>query len=194
MTSRVASAIFNTRAQAERAIADLRNAGVGDDAISIVANRDHLDKSDRIGGQHVETTNTESAAKDVVGKTAAGAGIGALLGVGALAIPGVGPLVAAGAIAELAVGGAAVTGTAVGAAAGGLAGILTDHGIEDDHVAYYEDHINKGGIFVSVNGEDNNADARRAQEILYAAGGHTPDRADEATDHTQAATTRPAVT
>ena len=39
---------------------------------------------------------------------AAGAGIGALLGVAALAIPGVGPLAAAGAIAESAIGGAAL--------------------------------------------------------------------------------------
>ena len=88
--------------------------GSSNDAISMVARDDG------------ETTTTdgagEEAAKDIVGQAALGGGIGALLGVAALAIPGVGPFVAAGSIASAAVGGAALTGTAIGAAAGGSGG------------------------------------------------------------------------
>jgi len=172
--SKVASAIFDTRAEAERAVAELRSAGIGDDAISIIANRDHVEGDSTINGHRVD--NSESAAKDVAGKTAAGAGAGALLGVAALAIPGVGPLVAAGSIAELAIGGAATTGTVVGAAAGGLAGVLTDHGVEKEDVGYYEEHINKGGIFVSVERDRAGAQAGQAQDILYKHGGHSASR------------------
>ncbi|MGB3711707.1 MAG: hypothetical protein WA985_08465, partial [Erythrobacter sp.] len=92
------------------------------------------------------------------------------------AIPGVGPLVAAGSIAELAIGGAATTGTAVGAAAGGLAAVLTDHGVHEDDVGYYEERINKGGIFVSVDRSGAGAQADQAQEILYKHGGHSATR------------------
>ncbi|MGB7418307.1 MAG: hypothetical protein WA918_03940 [Erythrobacter sp.] len=168
-----ATAIFDTRAEAERAIADLRQSGISDDAISIVANRDQLDQGD-VDGHHVEDSG--DAAKDVAGKTALGAGVGALLGVAALAIPGVGPLVAAGSIAQIAIGGAATTGTVVGAAAGGIAGVLTDHGVEKDHVGYYEDHIEKGGILISVDRDHAGAHGERAEEILYRHGGHSPTR------------------
>ena len=167
-----ATAIFDSRAEAERAVSDLRSAGIKDDAISIVANRDHLD-TDTIDGQHVDAAEET---KDVVGKTAAGAGIGALLGVAALAIPGVGPLVAAGSIAQIAAGGAATTGTIIGAAAGGIAGVLTDHGVDKNDVGYYEEHIGKGGIFVSVDRNLAGTNGALAEDILYKHGGHTPAR------------------
>ena len=152
--SRLYHAAYNTRDDAERALTDLRNAGVPDDSISVIGNRDYVD--DDIAGVDVDTTG--EAIADVAGKTAAGAGIGALLGVAAMAIPGVGPLVAGGAIAQAAAGGAALTGTAVGAAAGGLAGLLTDHGIDEDDAAYYEDRVNEGGLFVSVDGNGYDGD------------------------------------
>lgn len=165
------SAVFDSRAEAERAVADLRSAGIPDRAVSIIANRKHAE----VGGH--ETEHAEDATRDVVGKTAAGAGVGALLGVAALAIPGVGPLVAAGAIAEVAVGGAALTGTAVGAAAGGLSGLLTDHGESEDDARYYEQHLGRGGIYVSVDRSAAGASAEEAQAILYRNGGHSASRA-----------------
>ena len=130
MAHQTLSAVFDSRAEAEAAMRDLRAAGVPDSAISVIGNKDHGD----VGGH--ETEHADGEVHDVVGKTAAGAGVGALLGIAALAIPGVGPLIAGGAIAEAAIGGAALTGTAVGAAAGGLAGLLTDHGIHEDDARY----------------------------------------------------------
>ena len=84
---------------------------------------------------------------------------------------------AAGAIASTAVPGAALTGAAIGAATGGLAGILTDHGVGEDDARYYEERINSGGIFVSVDTSGGDLSAERARDILYRYGGHSATRA-----------------
>lgn len=172
MHTKSASAVFDSPAEAERAINELRAAGISNSAISVIANKDHAES---LGGHDVE--HGENATKDVVGKTAAGAGLGALLGIGALAIPGVGPLVAAGAIAEAAVGGAALTGTAIGAAAGGISGLLTDHGESEDDARYYQDHIGRGGIYISVDVSGTGSSAMEAGQILIRNGGHSASNA-----------------
>lgn len=173
MNEQIVSAVFDSHAEAERAVSDVRRAGVDDSAISLIAQHD---------GKNRETDGSgEEATKDVVGKTALGAGAGTLLGIAALAIPGVGPLVAAGAIASAAIPGAALTGAAIGAAAGGLAGMLTDHGVSDDDARYYEKHVNEGGVFVSVDTSKAGVSADAAREMLYNAGGHTSSRARMAT-------------
>ena len=89
-----------------RAIQGLHDNGVHDKHFSVLGRHD---------GEIVEEDLDGTVAEKAVGissKAAAGAGVGALLGVAALAIPGVGPFVAAGAIAEAAIGGAALTDTA----------------------------------------------------------------------------------
>jgi uncharacterized membrane protein len=167
MRQSIASAVFDNRTEAERAVSELRSAGVRDSDISIVAQHD---------GKNTSTDGAGEKTGDFISKTALGAGAGALLGVAALAIPGVGPLVAAGAIAEAAVGGAALTGTAIGAAAGGLTSLLTKHGVSDDDARYYEDRVNQGGVFVSVD-DSSNVDRERVSEILHRSGGHSSSRA-----------------
>ncbi|WP_404368633.1 hypothetical protein AB5I39_15135 [Sphingomonas sp. MMS24-J45] len=165
MHSNLVSAVFDSRAEAERAVSELRSAGIDDQAISIIAQQD---------GNHVETDGAGAeAATDVVGKTALGAGAGTLLGIAALAIPGVGPLVAAGAIAAAAVPGAALTGAAIGAAAGGLSGLLTDHGVSHEDSTYHEGRINQGGVFVSVDTSNATVTGDRASDILRRNGGHS---------------------
>jgi hypothetical protein len=165
MNGNVISAVFDNRSAAERAIQELRSAGVSDNTISVIGKDEDSGKTTTTDGAGEKTT-------DFISKTAAGAGVGALLGVAALAIPGVGPLVAAGAIAESAIGGAALTGTAVGATAGGLTSVLTKHGVSDEDAGYYEDRINEGHIFVSVRPDDGSVDRQRLQDILRNAGGH----------------------
>ena len=169
MNGSVASAVFDDRSEAQRAIEELRSAGVSDSAISVIGRDGDEDSAD--GGSDGDAGDT---ARDVVGKTAAGAGLGAILGVAALAIPGVGPLAAAGAIAQSAIGGAALTGTAIGAAAGGLTGILTDHGVSDDDAAYYEGRLGEGGTVVTV--QNSGGSSEQIQEILYRNGGHSASR------------------
>lgn len=164
MNQILASAVFDSHSEAERAVAELRSAGFDNSAVSVIAQHD---------GKNTETDGAgEDATTDVVGKTALGAGVGTLLGIAALAIPGVGPLVAAGAIASVAVPGAALTGAAVGAAAGGLAGLLTDHGVSEDDATYYEDRIGQGGVFVSVDTSGAGQSAEQAEDILHRNGGH----------------------
>ena len=88
MRQSIASAVFDSHAEAERAVAELRTMGVRDSDISIVAQHD---------GKNTSTDGAGEKTGDFVSKAALGAGAGALLGIAALAIPGVGPLVAAGA-------------------------------------------------------------------------------------------------
>jgi len=173
MQGNIVSAVFDNHSEAERAASDLRAAGVSDRAISVIAQH---------GGKTTTTDGAGDRSDDgdqpgsFIAKAAAGSGIGALLGIAALAIPGVGPLVGAGAIAEAAVGGAALTGTAVGAAAGGLQSLLTDHGVSKEDAGYYEDRINNGGVFVSVNASESGLGRDQIEDILARNGGHSSTR------------------
>ena len=171
MNDNLVSAVFDNQTDAERAVSQLRNAGVQDSSISLIAQRGEGDGTVTTDG------SGEEVAKDVVGTAALGAGAGTLLGIAALAIPGVGPLVAAGAIASAAIPGAALTGAAIGAAAGGVVGLLKDHGVSDEDAGYYEDRISQGGVFVSVDASDGTLDRQAAEDILYSSGGHSSNRA-----------------
>lgn len=171
MTTNLVSAVFDTHAEAERAVTELRSAGVPDSAISIVAQHD---------GKNT-TTDGSGETQEFVGKVAAGAGIGTLLGIAALAVPGVGPLVAAGAIASAAVPAAAVTGAALGGAVGGLEKVMTDHGVSRIDASYYEGRINKGGVFVSVDTSTASVTPEAATDVLYRSGGHSSTRTKVAT-------------
>ena len=169
MQGQIVSAVFDNYQEAERAISELRSAGVENKSISVIGRHEGETRETTGSGEHVDNDEPES----LIAKVAAGSGIGALLGVAALAIPGVGPLVAAGAIAEAAVGGAAITGTVVGAAAGGLSDLLTKHGVSDEDARYYGERINEGGIFVSVDTSTAGISRERAEDILDRAGGRT---------------------
>jgi len=171
MNQNLVSAVFDDRAEAERALAELRAAGVGDGAISIVGRHDGKTVTTDGSGEDMGDT------KGFVAGIAGGAGVGALLGIAALAIPGVGPLAAAGAIASTAIPGAAATGALLGAAAGGLTKILTDHGVGEEDAAYYEERITGGGTFVSVDTEEAGLNPQSASDILYRNGGHSASRA-----------------
>ena len=166
MSTNLVSAVFDSHSEAERAVSELRAAGVNDSAISIVAQHD---------GKNT-TTDGSGDTQEFVGKVAAGAGIGTLLGIAALAIPGVGPLVAAGAIASAAIPGAAITGAALGGAVGGLEKVMTDHGVSRVDASYYEGRINEGGVFVSVDTSAANVTPEAAADMLARAGGHSATR------------------
>ena len=164
MTDRIASAVFDSREEAERALSELRSAGIRDEDISIVG------KSESGDGSGMSDNDDDGVDEGGAVKGALmGGGAGALLGLAALAIPGVGPLAAAGAIAASAAPGAAGIGAALGATAGGLTGLLTNHGVSDEDAGYYEGRINDGGYFIGVHGEQ----ADRAREILFRSGGHS---------------------
>lgn len=171
MSERIASAVFDSREEAERALTELRSAGFDEGSISVIGRHgEHNDTSDGIDDDDV---NKSGAAKGAIG----GAVAGGLLGIAALAIPGVGPLAAAGAIAASAVPEAAAIGAGVGALAGGISGLLTKHGVSDEDASYYEGRINQGGYFLSVETDGSaGVSTEEAREILYRNGGHSASR------------------
>jgi hypothetical protein len=169
----IVSAVFDSHAEAERAVSELRSAGVRDSALSVIARRDSGDGDYGDAETHEAKEKGEGFLKGALG----GAGVGALLGLAALAIPGVGPLAAAGAIAGSAMPEAIAIGAGAGALTGGLTGLLTKHGVSEEDATYYEGRINSGGVFVSVDTGDAGIDRTTAQDILYRYGGHSASRA-----------------
>lgn len=176
MSERIASAVFDSRQEAERTLMELRAAGYPDASISIIGKSESGDGSGMTDNDD-DDANKSGAVKGAIG----GAVGGTLLGIAALAIPGVGPLAAAGAIAASAVPEAAAIGAAVGAAAGGISGLLSKEGVDDDDAEYYEGRINEGGYFVGVHADRAGTSIEEAREILYRNGGHSAKRAREAT-------------
>jgi hypothetical protein len=161
----VVSAVFDNREEARRAVSELRGAGIPEEAISLVGRPDDEDEIH---------DDEDGAGKGSVAGAVAGGGVaGALLGVAALAIPGVGPFVAAGAIAASAIPTAAAIGAAAGATGGAIARMLSDHEVEGRDAEYYEEHISRGGIFVSVDTRLAEGTAESAQIILERCGGHS---------------------
>ena len=169
MNQNLISAVFDNQAEAETAVRELREAGVRDTDLSIIARNEGRGATTSDGAGTVTDTSEGDAIKGAV----IGAGAGTLLGIAALAIPGVGPLAAAGAIAAAAVPEAAVIGAGVGAVAGGITGLLTSHGVSEEDSTYYEGRIKEGGVFVSVDTSNAAIPAETARDILYRNGGHS---------------------
>lgn len=169
---RVVSAVFDSDEEARAAVAELRSSGVDDASLSLIT-------------QKRGTTTTANADGDVVDEDhgnflrgiLGGGALGAGLGVAALAIPGVGPLIAAGAIAASAVPGAMAIGAAAGAALGSLNEALKEHGVSDEDVSYYGNHMPNGGVLVTVRTQGSETSVSQVQEILYSNGGHNAARA-----------------
>jgi uncharacterized membrane protein len=114
------SKVYDSYAQAERAVSDLENAGVPNADISLVANK------------HV---SEEYADVDDVSSTASGAGIGAALGGGA------------GLLAWLA---STAVGAIAGSAAGGILGALVSSGTSEEDAHVYSEAVRRGGTLVTV--------------------------------------------
>lgn len=173
MNDNLISAVFDSHSEAEAAARDLRQAGVPDSALSVIARRQEESGDYGDADTHEAKEKGEGALKGAIG----GAGVGALLGIAALAIPGVGPLAAAGAIASGAIPEAVAIGAGAGALTGGLTGLLSKHGVSDEDASYYEERINSGGVFLSVDVGTAGISADQARDILYRNGGHSASRA-----------------
>ncbi|MFC3213001.1 MULTISPECIES: hypothetical protein [Novosphingobium] len=165
-----ASAIFDTHAEAERAVSELRSLGLNDNDLSVIAHHGGTTTA-RSGDGEITDEHHRNVLRGILGGGALGAG----LGVAALAIPGVGPLAAAGAIAASAVPEAIGIGAVIGAIGGTLNEALTKHGVSDEDATYYSDRIKNGGVVVTV--EDAGVDAGRVREVLYRNGGHNSSQA-----------------
>ncbi|HVK17002.1 MAG TPA: DUF2382 domain-containing protein, partial [Fimbriiglobus sp.] len=150
--------VFETRAGAEQAMAELRKAGFDKDQISMVA-RNADGKTVRTDGDE-ETYADEGAVAGAV----AGAGVGALVGLGVLSgvIPVIGPVLAVGAL------GTVLLNAAGGAAIAGIAGALVGWGIPEEEADFYEGEVKAGRFLVTVEANGRVDEARR---ILHRYGG-----------------------
>jgi len=138
----VAVGVFQTHAEADRAVEQLRQAGFTNDQIGVAArNPDGSIKS-------TGTTASEAghAGGGLVAGAVAGAGIGGLVGLGVLAgiVPVIGPAIAAGTL------GVILSNAAGGAAIAGLAGALVGWGMSEEDATYYEGEMKAGRYIVTV--------------------------------------------
>ena len=109
MTNRM-TVLFDDRAHAEAAVNELRQLGVDESKMSIIARHNE-------GGGAGNNAVVEHDGASVPTGTVAGAGVGALFGIAAALIPGVGPFITAGTLLATtlgAVGGGAVAGAVRG--------------------------------------------------------------------------------
>jgi hypothetical protein len=155
------SRLYDSYADAQRAVTSLEAAGVPHSDLSIVANN-----SDNWYGADTKVDRDRDGIDDRAEGAATGAGIGAglggaaglLAGLGLLAIPGLGPVVAAGWLASTALGATA------GAATGGVVGALTQSGVSEEEAPLYAEGVRRGGTLVSARVPD--ADRARFEAIL----------------------------
>ena len=119
---RTIAGLFTDRADAERAINDLKSAGFRPEDVG-VAMRDRNAQGELVEEHRHQGRRRAPRPAPSAGASWAGL-VGFLVGIGALAIPGIGPVVAGGALATAfgLGGGTAVAGAGIGAAAGGIVG------------------------------------------------------------------------
>jgi hypothetical protein len=168
--------IFRSRSDAERAVENLRSAGIANDHLNLLT----PGTTDQELEASVPTTETEqpgmgSALGGTVGGALGAAG-GITIGAAAasLLVPGVGPVIAAGIL------GAALLG-AGGAAAGAAAGNALEDSVEGlphDELYVYEDALRQGRSVVLVVADDD-AQAETVRGVLTQAGAESLDAARE---------------
>lgn len=157
------TATFDSREAAEEAIAALVDAGFSEERISLLWRVSQLENSNlKIRDGH--------SVMNVAGAIAGGGVAGALLGVAVLFVPGLGPVAAAGAIAAAAPSVAGVSGV-IGATGGAITRMLDDHDVEGIAANHYEQQINRGKVFVTVDVTDDNASRDEARALLNTLGG-----------------------
>ncbi len=156
--------VYSDYASADAIVRELKNAGLGDSHIGIVAS--NADGWHKPGGGDVDPKHDKdrdgkddraegAAAGGGMGAVAGGA-VGVAAGLGMIAIPGIGPVVAAGWLAALAAGAVG------GGVAGGLIGALVESGTSKENAELYAEAVRRGGAIVTAKVPDD-------EQIKYAA-------------------------
>ena len=169
--------IFDSRADAERAVYGLRSAGIANDRIAFLT----PGTSDEEVESAVPTTDTEQPGMGKAMGGAVGGAIGVAGGgtlgaaVASLLVPGVGPVIAAGIVGAAILG---VGGAATGAAAGAALERELATGLSHDELYLYEDALRQGRSIVIAFAEDEDAE-ERVHNVLAQAGAESIDAARE---------------
>lgn len=151
---------FATRAEAETALRELRDAGFNMDKVSVIAS--NVEPEENFGGAEVKPTSEQAKGGAKVGATA-GAATGGILGLigglSVLTLPGVGAAAEVGAVlANTLLGGG------IGATGGGLIGALIGWGIPEDRARYYNDLFSQGHYVILLEGTK--AEVNGAEAVL----------------------------
>jgi hypothetical protein len=154
--------VFDTPAEAQAALEDLRGAGFQVEDISFMGSNASGEYGTFNERARLFDTNGDGldAGEGATFGAISGGILGLLAGVGALAIPGIGPVIAGGVLAS------ALAGTAIGAASGGLIGALVGAGIPEREAEVYAESVRRGGSMIMVHADGDEA-VDRATAILY---------------------------
>ena len=168
--------IFNSSAEAERAVEALRTAGISEDRISLLTPGTSGQQLDEVPTTETEQPGMGKAIGGTVGGALGIAGGGALSAAAAsLLIPGVGPVLAAGLIGAALLGaGGAATGMAAG---GALEGSMAE-GLPHDELFVYEEALRRGRSVVLVVADDD-VSKGVARDLFAVAGAESVDAARE---------------
>jgi len=144
-------ALYRNFADAENAVDELVS-GIDRTMISLVANNATGEYSDYMSDVD-DDEDAVTADQGAAFGAASGGIIGALAGLGALAIPGIGPVIAAGPLIAALTGGA--VGALAGAPTGGLvAGLIKTHHIDDTDAEVYAEGVRRGETLLTVQVEE----------------------------------------
>ena len=169
--------IFNSFADAKRAVAMLRSLGIADERIGLLSPRTPESEIEA----NIPTSETEQPGMG----TAVGGAVGGALGVAGgmhaglaaatALVPGVGPIFAIGLLGAALFG---IGGAAAGAAAGGAMEENIATGLPRDELYLYEDALRRGrSVVIAL--ADSEEIAERAREELKRAGAESIDAARE---------------
>lgn len=142
--------LFSSVSQAQSAVHQLRDSGIGADNIGLA-----MQHQDAAGNETTTTTATENEGhtgsgivSGAVGGGILGGAAGIVVGLLGLTVPGVGPILAAGPLGvALSTG---LVGAGIGAAAGGLVGALTNAGVPEEEATMYQTAVQRGGVLVTA--------------------------------------------
>lgn len=169
--------IFDSRATAERAVQQLRAAGIPNDRIAFLTPGTSEDEIEaKVPLSDTEQSGMGKAMGGAVGGAlgaAGGAGLGA--GLASLLVPGVGPVLAAGVIGAAILG---IGGTATGMAAGAALERTIADGLPHDELYLYEDALRRRRTVVIVFADDEKTE-EEAHTVLDEGGAATVDAARE---------------
>lgn len=174
---RTTAGIFNSRADAERAVERLLALGLSEERVSLLAPGTDAEEI----AEAVPTTETEQPGLGRAFGGVAGGAIGAAGGlhlgtaVASLFVPVAGPIFAAGLIGAALLG---AGGVATGVAAGGALEDNLAEGLPHDELFVYEDALRRGRtVVIAVGEQDEQGDA--ARRALEEAGAESVDAARE---------------
>jgi hypothetical protein len=158
MKTRLLTAFFSGRSQAEGAVSSLLAAGVAPDEISVIPK--HVGHPDDLGLYPTSKASEGMAVGAVTGGLLGAIG-GAVAAAGAIVIPGAGTVLAGPVVAALA-------GAGAGGALGTLIGALVGVRVPEFEARYLEDAVGMGGALLAVRCRP--ALASKIEQILETSG------------------------